>query len=213
MTDEKGPGVNSLLNMRRDQKLHSKALILFICVWAITLIGGVSLLAWYSSKPGDTGSPPREINRELRDSSRDKQHQLIMFIHPKCSCTRSSLRELTKILESSPSQIFCTFYCFTPSDKSIRWTQTDLTETAQSISESKTIFDVDGKWAETFDVKTSGHVLLYDPKGKLQFSGGITVGRGHEGESIARTFITKAVKNKVNHEYRSPVFGCPIIRH
>lgn len=88
-----------------------------------------------------------------------------------------------------------------------------MVESAQSIAESKIIYDVDGKWAETYDAKTSGHVLLYDSAGKLQFSGGITVGRGHEGESIARTFITKAVNNNINQTYQSPVFGCPIIRH
>ncbi|MFH1299509.1 MAG: hypothetical protein ABIK07_00510, partial [Planctomycetota bacterium] len=142
----------------------------------------------------------------------DNHFQLIMFIHPKCSCTRSSIRELARLMTRCTDQITCTFFCYLPSNKAIKWSATDIMESAQSIPNSKTVYDVDGKWAKKYDAKTSGYVLLYDTKGALLFNGGITAGRGHEGESVGRTFIHKVVSNKSKDSYQCPIFGCPLFK-
>ena len=50
---------------------------------------------------------------------------------------------------------------------------------------------------------TSGQTLLYDTKGHLVFSGGITGGRGHEGDNTGRESIEKYLqtgKTIVSHK-------------
>ena len=45
------------------------------------------------------------------------------------------------------------------------------------------VLDPGGAEARRFGVATSGHVLLYDTRGDLIFSGGITPGRGEQGDN------------------------------
>ncbi len=66
----------------------------------------------------------------------------------------------------------------------------------ESIPNSTLLPDVDGVWLKTFNVKTSGHVLLYHPNGNLLFSGGITASRGHEGDNSGKEFISNVVKEE-----------------
>ncbi len=198
------------LNLIRDK--NSKLLLVLGFLWSIALLGGFTLIAWYSNNAGEKSSPPRSLSRIMPSSFNNTQYQLFMFIHPKCPCSRSSIRELERLISRCPKSITSTFFCYLPSDKTIQWSKTDIMGSAQSIPHSKTIYDIDGTWAKNFDAKTSGHVLLYDTNRTLVFSGGITAGRGHEGESIGRTWITKVVRNKSKESYECPVFGCPIFK-
>jgi len=194
------------------QILRSKKLIVFIVVWFIVVLCGMSLMVGYSNTPGEKSSPPNILLKEAPISFNDNNYQLLMFIHPKCPCTRSSIRELTRLITSCPENITVTFFCFDPSDQNDNWLNTAIVKSAQAIPNSIIISDVDGKTAEAFDAKTSGHVLLYHSNGRLLFSGGITAGRGHEGDNIGRTFITDIVKNKGSENSQCLVYGCPIIK-
>ncbi len=197
------------------QTLNSKKLITLIVVWSIAIICGMSSIIGYSNTPGEESFPPNVLLKEAPVSFNDNHYQLLMFIHPKCPCTRSSIRELTRFITSCPENITITFFCFVPSDKSDKnknWLNTDIVKSAQAIPHSIVISDVNGKWAKSFDAKTSGHVLLYHPDGNLLFSGGITAGRGHEGDNPGRTFITHAVKNKGSKSSQCLVYGCPIVK-
>lgn len=169
-------------------------------------------MAWYSNNAGEKNTPPNILLSEAPVSLIDNQYQLLMFVHPKCPCTRASIRELMRLMSHNSENISCTFFCFLPSDKNNSWLNTDITKSIEAIPNSTLISDIDGGWTKAFNTNTSGHVLLYHPNGKLLFSGGITAGRGHEGENFGRTFISNVVNKESNDNYQCPVFGCPIIR-
>jgi len=57
---------------------------------------------------------------------------------------------------------------------------------------------------------TSGQVMLYDAEQKLVFSGGITHGRGHEGDSAGRESIERFLTSGETTVSETPVFGCII---
>jgi len=71
--------------------------------------------------------------------------------------------------------------------------------------------DQEGNEARCFQVTTSGHVVLYDVHGKLLFSGGITVSRGHSGDNDGRSAIMKLLNHEMVAVPETPVFGCSLL--
>ena len=70
--------------------------------------------------------------------------------------------------------------------------------------------DGGGAIAQRFRVLTSGHVLLYEPGGRLLYSGGITAARGHRGDNFGRSAIVAAILERPRDHGSMPVFGCPL---
>jgi hypothetical protein len=61
---------------------------------------------------------------------------------------------------------------------------------------------------EKFGVVTSGQAILYSATGETVFSGGITIGRGHEGKSDGREAIEDYLESGKVYISETPVFGC-----
>jgi hypothetical protein len=61
-----------------------------------------------------------------------------------------------------------------------------------------------------FGAATSGEALLYGPDGRLEFAGGITSSRGHEGDNPGADRIVSLVTTGSAELATAPVFGCPL---
>lgn len=90
------------------------------------------------------------------------------------------------------------------------WTQTDLWSTAAAIPGVEVAIDSDGRESVLFGALTSGLTLLYDASGRLLFEGGITPGRGHEGENPGADAIASLLRGRSPERSRVPVFGCSL---
>jgi len=68
------------------------------------------------------------------------------------------------------------------------------------------------RWAEAkrFGAETSGQTLLYDERGTLAFSGGITGSRGHAGDNAGRASLLALINRSDADRRGSSVFGCPL---
>jgi hypothetical protein len=62
-----------------------------------------------------------------------------------------------------------------------------------------------------FGAMTSGQAFLYDKKGRLQFSGGISRARGRTGPNAGRQAIESLLHGVSTPIHESPVFGCPLV--
>jgi hypothetical protein len=71
--------------------------------------------------------------------------------------------------------------------------------------------DVDGATARLFGAETSGFVVLYDPRGKLLFKGGITSSRGHAGDNLGEDTIASLLAGQIARSTRTPVYGCSLL--
>jgi hypothetical protein len=73
--------------------------------------------------------------------------------------------------------------------------------------------DDGGVEAKRFGASTSGETMLYDESGDIQFHGGITGARGHEGDNAGRRrvleLLRKGRKGRPDRN-ESPTFGCEI---
>ena len=120
-------------------------------------------------------------------------YNLVMFVHPRCPCSRASLTELAKLKDACPD-LAVTILFLRPPGFQTDWEKQALWNQAAAIPGVRLVSDVDGREADNFRAVTSGQAALYDRLGKLCFAGGITVARGHEGDNFGRT----AMENIVN---------------
>jgi hypothetical protein len=72
------------------------------------------------------------------------------------------------------------------------------------------LLDRDAAESRRFRAETSGDALLYDEHGRLLFSGGITVARGHAGDNAGLGAIEALVRGDTNVRRQTPVFGCAL---
>jgi len=136
---------------------------------------------------------------------------LLLFLHPYCPCSRSSLHELDGLLAETQNKVSTIIVFTIPSGIEPGWKQSDLWKSAMAMHGVRVLCDQGGVEARRFGVKGSGHALLYDPSGKLLFSGGITPSRGHEGDNSGRAAIISFVLDGHALVNQTPVFGCSLL--
>jgi hypothetical protein len=163
----------------------------------------------YSNAPGKTGNTPIEWPKNLGINFSTEKPTLAMMVHPRCACSKSSLNELERLVSRFPNAFDTHIFFYEPNNEQ-SWKDSELWIQAKRIQGVKLSQDGDGKMARLFDSYTSGHIVLYDTKGSLLFSGGITSSRGHEGLSTGREEIENYIRNSAIPQSQTPVFGCDL---
>jgi len=177
------------------------------CAWAVLVLSGFAVLNSYSYNPGAPGTPPARWPAGSTIPWRPDKVNLVMLAHPECPCTRASLGELDRLLTATPGQVAAQVVFSKPfADPKA----TDLWDIAASIPGVRVSWDQDGREAALFGASTSGQVVVYDARGDLVFSGGITASRGHSGDNLGRSSILSAVATGRPLRSTTPVFGCSL---
>lgn len=179
--------------------------------WLLIVGSGMFAIAKYEQNPGRTGNTPQEWPKSTEVALDTARPTLLMFAHPKCPCTRASIAELNRLLARCRGQVAVHLFFFVPEDAQPDWIRTGLWDSAGTIPNVVVEQDPGGSLAKRFGAETSGFIVLYDPRGRLLFRGGITAGRGHEGDNEGESAIAAlltANNSAVRHEAR--VFGCSI---
>lgn len=83
---------------------------------------------------------------------------------------------------------------------------------ASSVPGVETILDPEGREAKLFGALTSGHMIGFDDRGRLEFSGGITIGRGHMGDNPGLLAVTQFVITGHAPLQQTKVFGCSLFK-
>ncbi len=174
----------------------------------LTALFGLSALVVYSQTPGAQGETPRVWPRSSQISRDHQRSTLVVFLHPRCPCSRATLRELERLLVRR-EELRTVIVMLRPEQCAAGWEQGILWDWSQSLSGVHVQVDRGGAEAQRFGVATSGHACLYDNDGRLQFSGGITPARGHEGENRGITALKQHLAGHVA-EATNAVFGCPL---
>ncbi|QDU31204.1 hypothetical protein ETAA8_63570 [Anatilimnocola aggregata] len=135
---------------------------------------------------------------------------LVMFAHPRCSCTRSSLAELAVIVARAPDLAPIQVIFSAPAIDDEAWTNSDLVRQANRMIGVQVKWDAGQHLTNQLGVRTSGHALLYDATGQLIYSGGVTSLRGHAGWSSGHTAILAGNRGQHGPLISAPVFGCSL---
>ncbi|VTR97644.1 Uncharacterized protein OS=Corallococcus coralloides (strain ATCC 25202 / DSM 2259 / NBRC 100086 / M2) GN=COCOR_00431 PE=4 SV=1 [Gemmata massiliana] len=175
--------------------------IAFGC-WLTALMGGVGFLSAHQFTPGQSGTVPPHLSEPEPGARETKRPRLMMFVHPHCPCSPVSLRNFAKVIAGTGAEAV------------IYVTAENLAETPNGrvarVCAAELRADSDGAIAKRFGAMTSGHVLLYAADGRLVFEGGITDGRGHEGDNPGLRAVTARLSGTEDEPVSFPVFGCPL---
>jgi hypothetical protein len=187
----------------------ARAWLALTAVWMAVVIAGLWTLWNHAAQAGSAATPPISWPADsllTRDADRPT---LVMFVHPKCPCTRATVRELERLLAQTAGTLDAVVAFVQPPGTSDGWVQTDTWNAAAAIPGVRVALDQGGAEARRFGANTSGQVLLYDGSGRLSFQGGITAARGHEGDNPGRAAIIALAKGQSAPRYQ-PTFGCPL---
>jgi len=137
---------------------------------------------------------------------------LLMFLHPKCPCTRASIHELERMLVSLRSTSTALpdllVVAGVPPNADESWWNTDTVARVRQIDHAQVFIDRGGREAARFGAVTSGFLLLFDPSGHRRYAGGVTWARGQEGANTGCDLLAKILRGEERQRNAIPAFGC-----
>jgi hypothetical protein len=188
----------------------SVALVGVGMMWLLSVGAGLAFLVTYQKSPGVAATPPSRWPADSRIERLPGTPVLVVFIHPRCPCSRASIEELDRLMARSQGLLTARVLFLKPSGVVEGWEKTDLWRSAEAIRGVSVARDDDGLEARRFGSATSGQAILYDADGQLLFSGGITLGRGHTGDNPGRSTIVALLTEGRGTRRETPVFGCSL---
>ena len=179
-------------------------------VWLCLAAVGLAVLWQYDNAPGEAANAPASWPSHSHLTPAADTPTLVMLAHPQCTCSRASLGELEELLARSDVHPKTYVVFLKPATFGEGWEQTDLWRTAKRLRDVSVVRDDDGVEARAFGAATSGQTLLYDRNGHLQFSGGITGSRAHEGNNAGRQSLLALLNGGGSARTGTDVYGCPL---
>jgi len=179
-------------------------------VWLAVIVTATFLMFAYAATPGDGGAPPAvwpSASHVARDSSKPT---LVMFVHPRCPCSRASVGELAVLMAHVQGKAIVRVLFLHPAGTNPGWVETSPWHEAAVIPGVAVQRDEDGAEASLFGMKTSGDSVLYAADGRLLFHGGITISRGHSGDNPGREALQALLQNQPAQLAQTPAFGCAL---
>ena len=189
---------------------HKTVRLALLGAWVLAMALGIRILLSYSNTPGTAARPLAEWPRQAPFQPVPGRLTLLVFIHPRCPCSRASLEELARIIAAARHRVQTAVFFYVPPDSQEDWAHTDLWTSAAGIPGVRVAADPDASIARQFGARTSGQTLLYDRHRNLVFSGGITAARGHSGDNDGRDSIVALLQGKTPLRRTTPVFGCAL---
>jgi len=185
--------------------------------WLLACAAGLGWLMHYQNVPGEAAQVPQRWPHQSKIERDPRGATLVMFVHPHCPCSRASLDELERIVAQSGGKLAPRIVFFRPPGVDPGWQETGLWRTARAVPGAQLSADENGDEAKRFGATTSGHTVVYDGEGVLLFSGGITLARGHCGDSPGHDAVVAVARRSSTSTSasagaccRTPVFGCPL---
>lgn len=191
--------------------------------WLVMTVGTMAAFWSYEATPGERAHVAASAPAASSVILTPGRKSLLVFIHPKCACTKATLSELQTIWNGLTPEITpaCTFILRQPAQPGNAWRETDIERACREFIGTQFIDDYAGAEAKRFGVTTSGTCLLYDEEGQLLFAGGITASRGHIGPAASQELLREQLASSNgaptagdaqthSDDDRCPVFGCPL---
>ena len=178
--------------------------------WGAAVLAYLVFLASYAQSAGTQHAPPALHAVSMPFASIGGRHLIVVALHPKCPCSRATATELERILSKYHETLDCVALVYRPERESDEWIESGLIAKIRSLPHTAIHVDVDGGMAATFGMSTSGAVILYSPLGEPRYWGGITCGRGHEGDNLGSDAVAAVLRGKSPRNSWQPVYGCQI---
>lgn len=207
---ERGRFISAMKQTLRGQTAFACILLVVYFVWICLLLAGHLVLFEYELTPSPLTNSKRVFPYQSAVHLARGRNNIIAFIHPACPCSRATVEEFHNLMQEGDKDSVGTVVFFMPPAMESEWSLLPIIQSVKRIRNVTVDYDTDGSEAELFGVTTSGHILIYDNRGVLQFSGGITGSRGHTGDNHFFQLARQAIVNKKAKYAATPVFGCAL---
>ena|ERR1700733_14206359 len=182
----------------------------FALAWLALAVGGLISLARHQFAAGPSSALASDWPATTSIARAQDQYFLLIFVHPKCDCSQATVAELNVLMARCNGKLAATVMFVRPINEAAGWEKGSLWNAASAIPNVQTLCDAGGFEAHKFLAATSGQTFLFSPSGKLIFRGGITDGRGHEGDNAGSDAVEDLVQGKTSTISQTPVFGCEL---
>lgn len=144
-------------------------------------------------------------------------YTVVVFAHPLCPCTRATLNKLHESITRFPDDRRIEVIFATAGLDSADVADSFNVRTARRLEGVEVRFDETGEIVRRFGATVSGEVFAFDREGRRVFHGGITTGRGHEGDSTSQREFERRICGRASDAFSAPVYGCllplnPVVR-
>ena len=140
---------------------------------------------------------------------------VVAFLHPRCPCTKATVKHLVKTLKSSPEvHLVADMFVLPGGSQAPEWRDNAYVRAIRKeLPTAEVVFDPEAVEAARFGALTSGTVLVFDAWGIERFRGGITDRRGGERDNPGLSQLAKVVTpgSQGQPMRPTPVFGCPLV--
>src|SRR5271165_4971929 len=137
------------------RKKRPGALAIIFILWLSLTFAGMVGLSLYSTAPGKEGNPPNRWPASSSLRPAPGASTLVMFVHPKCPCSRASIGELAVLLAHSAGHLHAQVIFLKPPGKENSWIHTDLWHVASKLPGTVIISDLGGREADLFRAAVS----------------------------------------------------------
>src|SRR5437868_1289276 len=126
---------------------------------------GIRELLVFDNTAGPAGKVPAGWPRASAVERPRNRPELLVFVHPYCSCTFATIDELeqleTRLRGANAPEVDILVY----RPRNSRWAPNSLWKKAQALPQARVRWDDDAREARRFGVLTSGYTLLYSASG------------------------------------------------
>jgi hypothetical protein len=191
-------------------------------LWGICIFLGLMVLAQHQNTPGEPLRPAGEASVEKAVASLprpdlaaflapEKEYTLVLLAHPRCPCTRASLHELRALLPRLEGKVAVRSYFILPEGEGPEFAAGENLDLARDIPGMRASILPAAEILPKLGAGTSGQVLVFNNRAaRLEFQGGITAGRGHEGRNAGTESIATLIKTGQTPLRNTPVYGCSL---
>jgi hypothetical protein len=192
-------------------RLSRKFYIPIVGLWLGIAVSGLSSLAKYRFAPGASAAVTHSDWPAQSALARPaNKYFLLVFVHPQCPCTEATISELDKLMTHTAGKLSTTVAFVVPSGVLPGFEKGSLWTASARIPGVMNVCDFSGLEAQRFGAATSGQTFLFNTNGQMIFHGGITDGRGHEGDNVGSESVVNLVMGKTAESTQTPVFGCAL---
>lgn len=182
--------------------------LLLVAAWCCCAVVGLATMLDYDITPAPTRGALTHWPSASQLARDPICPTLVMFVHPRCPCSRASLSELGVLAAQCSQPVSLRALFVVPPDVPEQWEEAALWNTARQIPGVAVSSDGNGREAEAFGATASGETFLYGADGRLLFHGGITSSRGHAGENAGRAALAALINRGVADQSETHVYGC-----
>lgn len=182
-----------------------------LILWVLMAGSGAVFLTHHALTPGQGPKPRAEWPAQTALGPIGSSDRLLIFAHPKCPCTRSTIRNLKSILAELQRGVHAPRIEFVFWRPDPSWGESSTITTVRELEGVALRYDDGGVLTRAFGAHTSGHAFLYAADGQLLFSGGLTPSRAHEGPAAGTAALLARARGGRIAEPAAPVYGCPIL--